>query len=254
MSDHTPGGDMSAGPTPGPEGGLPPACAAVDADLAELALGALTGKSRVAALAHLEVCHRCAGEVEQLAAAADELLHLAPASEPPVGFEADVFKRLGLSPEPKRQWLGLSATSKWPAWSRLAAAAAVAAVVLVGAGAGLGVAVSGDKANNVSQPPSALIPGTHLVAFKQGSTTVGELMVYPGNPTWLFMYIKAPDWYGALRCEVVVDQGRTVSLGHFWLSGGEGAWAASTSQPAGRLSEALIVGQDGKVLARARLS
>ena len=71
VSDHTPGGDMAASPAPGPEGGLSPACAAVDADLAELALGALTGKDRVAALAHLEVCHRCAGEVEQLAAAAD---------------------------------------------------------------------------------------------------------------------------------------------------------------------------------------
>lgn len=251
MSDHTPDGDMAAGP--GPEAGLAAGCAEVDADLAELALGALTGKERVAALAHLETCQRCATEVQQLSAAADELLHLAPTAEPPVGFEAEVFQRLGLSPGPKRQWRGRPRPRPLPGWSRLAAAAAVAAVLLVGAGAGLGVALSGGNANT-HLGGTGPIPGTHDVALEAGTHSVGEVMVYPGNPTWLFMYINAPHWKGALRCEVVVDQGRTISLGRFWLSGGEGAWAASTSQPAGRLSEALIVGQDGKILARAQLS
>ena len=53
---------------------------------------------------------------------------------------------------------------------------------------------------------------------------------------------------------VVVDQGATVNLGQFWLSEGKGAWAASVDQPAGRLSQARIVGSDGKVLASATLS
>ena len=81
---------------------LRPECAAVDDDLLELALGSLTGKQRVAALAHMESCARCSAEVDELSKAADQLLHLAPASEPPIGFEAGVFERLGLDPRPTR--------------------------------------------------------------------------------------------------------------------------------------------------------
>ena len=112
---------------------LAPECARIDPDLAELALGALTGKERVTALAHLEDCSRCSAEVDELAAAADQLLHLAPAAEPPVGFEARVFERLGLRPGPVG-W------RSWPVWRpKLALAVAAAAVVVAfGLGALLG--------------------------------------------------------------------------------------------------------------------
>jgi hypothetical protein len=53
---------------------------------------------------------------------------------------------------------------------------------------------------------------------------------------------------------VVVEQGPTIVLGQFWLSGGKGAWAASLSQPAGRLSQARVIGAGGNVLASANLS
>ena len=75
-----------------------PECAAIQDDIVGLALGSLAGKEREAALGHLETCARCSSEVEELSAAADELLHLAPEAEPPLGFEARVFERLGLSP------------------------------------------------------------------------------------------------------------------------------------------------------------
>jgi hypothetical protein len=79
-------------------------------------------------------------------------------------------------------------------------------------------------------------------------------MVYAGNPTWLFMFMDDPSWQGTLRCEVVMDQGPTVMLGRFWLSDGKGAWAASVTQPAGRLAEARVVNAKGQVLAEADLS
>ena len=92
-----------------------PDCAAVSGELAELALGTLTGRERVTALAHLEGCARCSAEVDSLSAAADQLLYLAPATEPPVGFEAGVFERLGLQGKPSRRrsqfgqsWFGQS--------------------------------------------------------------------------------------------------------------------------------------------------
>ena len=88
---------------------LRPECAAVDDDLVALALGSLTGKQRVAAVAHMESCARCSAEVDELSKAADQLLHLAPASEPPLGFEAGVFERLGLNPRPPG-WRSVSYT------------------------------------------------------------------------------------------------------------------------------------------------
>ncbi len=226
---------------------LPPECALIEPDLAELALGALTGKERVAALAHLEECALCSAEVDELAAAADQLLHLAPAAEPPVGFEARVFERLGLRPGP----------AGWRSWSiwrpKLGLALAAAAVVVAfGLGALVGYGTSGGGGEHY--PDQATGAPFHVAALYAGARPVGRVMVYAGNPTWLFMYMDDAAWQGTLRCEVVLDQGPPVVLGRFWLSGGKGAWAASLAQPAGRLSQARVIGPGGTVLASANLS
>ena len=225
---------------------LRPECAAVDDDLVALALGSLTGKQRVAAVAHMESCARCSAEVDELSKAADQLLHLAPASEPPLGFEAGVFERLGLNPRPPRLRWWLTVRPRL-----VMAMAACALVVTFGLGAvvGHGTSSGGDK--YAAPGPKAPI---ETAALYSGSHMVGRVLVYAGNPTWLFMYMDDPAWQGAIHCEVVVDQGATVNLGQFWLSEGKGAWAASVDQPAGRLSQARIVGSDGKVLASANLT
>ena len=225
---------------------LPPGCAAVSDDLGELALGTLTGRERVAALAHLETCDRCSAEVEALSATADQLLHMAPAAEPPVGFEAGVFERLGLREMPprRRSWLA------WP--PKLAVTIAACAIVLafgLGALLGYGTSGGGHRPAGYGGPPPI-----EAAAFHAGNSTVGRVYIYAGNPTWLFMYMNDPAWQGMMRCEVVIDQGPTLTLGHFWLSDGKGAWAASVSQPAGRLSEARLVDWRGKVVAVAKLS
>jgi hypothetical protein len=233
---------------------LPPACAAVDDDLGELALGTLTGRGRVAALAHLEVCARCSAEVDELSAAADQLLHLAPAVEPPVGFEAGVFERMGLQTTKSRRWRpSFPSPFTWRPKIAVAVAACVLAVAF-GVGAFVGHAAGdGDQ----YQPP-ALAGGPHspitVADLHSSGHTVGRVMVYAGNPTWLFMFMNGPDWQGALRCEVVIDQGPTVTLGRFWLADGKGAWAASVPEPAGRLTEARVVNDKGQVVAEAQLS
>jgi hypothetical protein len=131
------------------------------------------------------------------------------------------------------------------------AMAACALVVTFGLGAVIGHG-SGSGGDRYAAPgPKAPI---EAAALYSGSHMVGRVLVYAGNPTWLFMYMDDPAWQGAIHCEVVVDQGPTVDLGQFWLSEGKGAWAASVDQPAGRLSEARIVAADGKVLASATLS
>ncbi len=250
-----------------------PDCAAVSGELAELALGTLTGRERVTALAHLEGCARCSAEVDSLSAAADQLLYLAPATEPPVGFEAGVFERLGLQGKPSRRrskfgqswfgqswfgqsWFGQSWFGRsWFAWSpRRAVSIAVCALVLAfGVGALVGNVTHG--AGGYREPTLA---GPHssiaLASLVSDGHDVGRVMVYAGNPTWLIMFIDDQNWQGELRCEVVMQDGPTVMLGRFWLADGKGAWAASVDQPAGRLSEARIVNAHGEVLARADLS
>jgi hypothetical protein len=233
---------------------LPPACAAVDDDLGELALGTLTGRERMAALAHLEDCARCSTEVDELSAAADQLLHLAPAVDPPVGFEAGVFGRLGLQTTKRRRWRP-SFPSLFTSRPKIAGAiAACALAVAFGVGALVGHGTGGgDEYKGV-----ALAGGPHspitVADLHSSGHTVGRVMVYAGNPTWLFMFMNGSDLQGALRCQVVMDQGPTVTLGRFWLADGKGAWAVSVPQPAGRLTEARVVNDKGQVVAEADLS
>ena len=194
----------------------------------------------MAALAHLEDCARCSAEVDALSTAADQLLHLAPAVEPPVGFEAGVFERLGLqSHQARGAWRPVRFSSARLTWRPKVAGRhrrLCALVVAFGVGALVGHGTQAAESTERRRWPVAAFPDRRSRTFISGGHDVGRVMVYAGNPTWLFMFMDDPDWQGALRCEVVVDQGPTVTLGRFWLADGKGAWAASVDQPAGRLS------------------
>src|ERR1700733_10114515 len=91
-------------------------------ELAELALGELTGRDRARVPAHVESCPRCAEELEVLSRAADSVVQAAPEMEPPLGFEVRLFERMGLPDvAPRRRLLR---PSRWvPAVVGVAAAA-----------------------------------------------------------------------------------------------------------------------------------
>ena len=72
-------------------------CPQYSDDLAELALGVLTGRDRARALSHVESCRRCADELEQLSRVADTVVQAAPEVEPPVGFEVRLLERMGVA-------------------------------------------------------------------------------------------------------------------------------------------------------------
>jgi hypothetical protein len=116
-------------------------CDAYAENLAELALGILTGRARAATLAHVDSCAHCAEELEQLSRAADAVVSVAPELEPTVGFEVRLFNRMGLGDDPapvrtiNRTWaavdrsVGLPAlpVGPWPArpqWSPSSSASA----------------------------------------------------------------------------------------------------------------------------------
>jgi hypothetical protein len=69
-------------------------CAQLHDVVAELALGALTGRDRAAALAHLDQCRDCREDVHRLMLVGGLLLELIPPARPPTGFETRVLERL----------------------------------------------------------------------------------------------------------------------------------------------------------------
>jgi hypothetical protein len=196
------------------------------------------------ALAHIEGCSRCSAEVEDLAAAADRLVHLAPSAEPPLGFEGRVFERLGLrqGPTKVRPWL-LRAPRR-----TLVAAAVLVLVLAFGLGALAG------HSSAPGRSPDAIGGPIQLASITSGGRDVGNVLVYEGNPTWLFMYMYHFNYHGTLRCQVTVDNGPPVMLGRFWLSDGRGAWADSVNVPAGALVQARVLSSTGRVLASANLT
>src|SRR5690348_18405483 len=94
---------------------------------AELALGIADGEERAQALRHIAECAECRRAVEEYTAVTDALLTLAPAQQPPPGFESRVLARLAPA-RPRRRLRRVLAPL-----AAAAAAAAVAAGAILGA-------------------------------------------------------------------------------------------------------------------------
>ena len=78
-------------------------CEEIRDELAELALGTLSGRERSEVLGHVGSCPRCSAELEQLSVVADALLQLAPSMQPPLGFELTLAARLRSIATPRRR-------------------------------------------------------------------------------------------------------------------------------------------------------
>ena len=216
--------------------------------LAELALGILTGRERAQALAHVEQCPVCSTELEQLSLSADMLLEVAPSIEPPLGFEVRLMERLGtarVSPRPLhgQRRFRLSALV-------MACLVALLSFALVGVGVGTGWLSPSSKspvAMGFGTDPGGHLQTESLVA---GGRTIGEITVYSGKTSWLFMSVDSGPWSGKATCEVRFADGSTRPLGTFWLDKGYGAWAAPLPSGMGAIQRASLV-TDGSVLASA---
>ena len=217
-----------------------PTCEVVRDELAELALGTLTGRQRSAALAHVASCRGCRAELEHLALAADALVQLAPSVEPPVGFEVRLFERTGLgaAPAPRRRRRRRVS---------VVGAAVAAGVVLAGLAFGAGW---------VAGPGQGSTPGGRLTSapLVAAGRQVGQVTLDAGGPSWLFMTVADAERSAEVTCEVTTSDGRSVRVGSFWLSpGGYGAWGAVLAVPGSRVRSARVVAADGTVVASAAL-
>ncbi|MHB1509412.1 MAG: hypothetical protein ACYCST_12505 [Acidimicrobiales bacterium] len=258
----------------------PRSCELLASAAAELALGSLMGTERSWALAHLDGCDGCATLVADLASAADGLMLIAPAADPPPGFEVRWLNRVRAdrsdstlpAARAKRSRARRTTASQQPAglpWTTgagerlarvtrlrpralVAAGVAALALALVGSGVGVGAAIS---ARNPGQSPTtaqvrlaALRPAPLLVA--RGDTASGEVAIIAGSPSWVVMNYRQPGWSGRVTCVVIAD-GHEQEIGSFWIYDGSGSWTVRLASSGGAVSSAEVRSLSGAVLAKA---
>lgn len=214
-------------------------------DLAsELALGIAEGEERDAALRHLTGCRGCRQLVSELSSVGDELLQLAPAHDPPVGFEARVRAALA---EPPRRRRRQSLAHRWR-WVATAAAAVVLAAAL-GAGSVL-LATAGDR--RLAAGYQAVLSqgkGAHFLAAPlQGSQgRVGTVFGYQGQPSWAMVTLQSPiREKGRFQVQAVTRDGRYLPLGDAVLGGAKGTWGGQLPVDLSAVHELRFVGSDGR--------
>jgi len=221
--------------------------------LAELALGTLSGRERADTLGHVETCGRCAAEVEDLSKTADELLYVAPETEPPLGFEVRLLERLGVSPTFHAALAKRSRRRDLLARHARAVVLSAAAVVLAVVGTGIGLAAT----SGARTPPPLSANGPTVVQATLLSAhggNVGRVVATTGSPPWLFMVIEPGEVSGDVTCELRLANGRYVKVGTFWVDRGYGTWSAPIQVPFNQVRGARLVNGAGAVLAAATFS
>lgn len=221
-------------------------CAEVEELAAELALGGVAGAERAAVLAHLAGCDACRTLVDQLARAADNLLLLAPALEPPPGFESRVLARIAAAAEPvplrpsrRRLWLG------------------AAAVALVAAMSGVGVAELGhhDSRRQVTAIAPIAAVRTALAKDPAGRWTC-EAVLYGTEPTRMVVSLDRTDGLSAGFTVEAVRAGSpdTVPVGSFSINDGHGSLATTVGLIVDEIQGIRVLDSTGKVRYEASFS
>lgn len=213
-----------------------PDCRRVRDDLAELALGTLSGFDRSVVLTHVQGCPSCLEEVRALSAAADIVLGLAPPAEPPPGFETRLFEQMGV----RRRRLALTTRAQ------RVAVAAVGALSAVGLGLGIGLATAG-------APPASVAPAPVVANLTVDHAVKGELYLAPGHPGWMFMSVHGLPATGEVSCWLQISGGQALTVGSFYLSGGSGSWVYQLPVPVDEIRAAWLADGEGTRLATARL-
>jgi hypothetical protein len=267
-------------------------CAHVHDVAAELALGALTGRERAGAIAHLERCRVCREDVRQLMATGGQLLELLPPAAPPAGFETRVLQRLGMPASPERQSgprpLPVAEDEHRPrrresprdggrpGRDRPPSATGTATGTGPGTGPGgtrppgrvrralaaaaMGLAVIaaglGGWRITVGMSPSssaaARLTSASLLSATRGS--VGNVFLYSGKSRWLYMDVNLGSGNDSVTCQVVGEDGRASTIGSFRLEDGYGAWGSPDTGNVGVPTAARLLAANGTVLATATFS
>jgi hypothetical protein len=217
-------------------------CAQVRELAPELALGIAEGDERGAALRHLNGCAGCRRLVSELASVGDELLLLAPAAEPPAGFESRVLGRLVEPPRPR----GI----RLPRWRRWAAVAAVAVLAAALGGGAVLLANVGDR--RLAEDYQAVLrqgQGSFFAAapLRGPQGRVGTVFGYQGQPSWAMVTLRPPiPAERRFRVQVLTRDGRYLAAGEAVLGGDQAAWGGQLPVDLSAARELRLLGPDGR--------
>jgi Putative zinc-finger len=210
----------------------------------EFALGIAEGEERDAVLRHLSGCAGCRQLVSELSSVGDELLLLAPAREPPPGFESRVLGRLA---EPRRHRIRTLPPLARRRWVAVAAAVVLAAVV--GAGS-VFVATAGDR--RLADGYQAVLrqgQGSFFAAapLAGGQGRVGTVFGYQGRPSWVTVTLRpSPPVERRFRVQVLTRDGRYLAAGDAVLGGASGVWGGQLPVDLSAVHEVRFLGSDGR--------
>jgi hypothetical protein len=220
--------------------------------LAELATGAITGEDRARALLHASGCPACRTELAQLSKVADELLLLAPAHEPPAGFESRVMAAI-VDGTPPRLPARRRRMPAGPGWLRrphrrllriTASALALALAATLGAGA-VWQATAADRREAAEQ--RAMLNFTHgryisaLAVRDTWGARTGTLWLYEGDPSWMVVDVSGvPD--GDYHMVVIDKDGINHASGTCTMKRGWGTYAYRLWQPVSQVATVQLNG------------
>ena len=128
---------------------------------------------------------------------------------------------------------------------RVALVSAAAAVALVAGTAGITLAV--DHPARPSGSFAAELTSGTLAA--SGHRNVGEVNLYRGSPSWIFMNLDVPAYSGTVTCELEARSGAILASGTFRLVDGTGEWARTLPVNPDAVHAARVVTPTGAVLA-----
>lgn len=205
----------------------------------ELALGVLSGIERARTLAHLDHCTTCRNTVSALSLTGDRLIELLPDAEPSAGFEQRVLTALAPpTPRTRRRWVP--------------AAAVLIALALAGGGWTLGRTTLGIGPLETSSAARTVL----FAPLTSGDEELGQVYLYPGRPSWIYLSLDADNHAisGAVRCELVRQDGSTVPLGTFHLAEGYGAWGTPVTLDRKSLAMARVIDSAGTTVATANFA
>jgi hypothetical protein len=209
----------------------------------ELALGIAGGEERATALDHAAGCAACRQEVGELSEVADELLMLAPAQEPPAGFESRVLDRIGARPRRRVRRLALRLAA--PA----AAALATAAVLF---------AVFDDDRDLADRYRETLAEadGQYFQAGQleaPGGVSAGVVFGYQGRPSWVMVVVDPAHRDARYAGELVTYRGRRIPLPSFRLDPRSGSWGRAIPMELHDVAAVRLVDRRGGGTLEARL-
>jgi hypothetical protein len=208
-----------------------PTCAEVSDDLGALAVGALTGRERVAVLSHVEHCASCAVELESMATGADALLSLYPELDPDAGFTERTMARIGVEQRPEH-----------PRQPRRTYLAVAACVVALAASLGVVAALHGNaKPTNVT------------ATLEEPGGPVGKVMLTSEHGNWMVVTMDDSGANGSVACRLTLSDGATRTVGRYTLHAGYGSWAVRLPVAPSSVVAVTVVGRHGDALASAAL-